>query len=692
MIGVWADGLVGQMNVTAAFVLEFDTQTDFTMKLAAADCYKIYADGQFFAFGPQRAAHGYARVAEYAGQAKRMVVEVHSHFVQTFCWIKQTPFFACEITAGGKTYTAEDFACYHLTDRVQAVQRYSYQRAFSEVFRMSEDRKSLHFSTPNFPKMQIQRVPVPHLLPSYVDEAKYRVHLPTSLVESGGVAIDESMPLWRNGAITLVGTKLQGFLEKDWAELLTDEASHFVYMPNEKTTSGLSYRTYDFGRAITGFSELKITAQKGGVVYLIFDEILWKEANKGENYVSFARNSCSSVQKFSVEKAGVYEVSSCEPYLMRYALLVCSEGVEAEIALRDFENPNAEDFTLPCDDERVQKLVEAAKATFAQNATDLLMDCPSRERAGWLSDSYFSSEAEFILTGKNQAEKTFLENYAYADCSGLPDGMVPMCYPSDPYCTFIPNWAMWYCLELEKYAKRWGRDEIVEKSKEKVDGILRYFKRKENEFGLLENLDGWVFVEWSVANDDDHVAGVNIPSNIAYARCLEGMANLYGYEDLRAHAEKIRAYIKQNAFNGEFFVDNLIRDEKGGLRQTGLLSEVCQYYAFWFNCITREEYPWLYEELMERLGVNRQEGYRPEIGVSNVLYGLYMRIDLLMRAGEKQKVLEECFKLFLPMVNRTGTLWENNGISASCNHGFASYALKWLLFVLDIKMDGAGMR
>ena len=427
-------------------------------------------------------------------------------------------------------------------------------------------------------------------------------------------------------------------------------------------------------------------------MYIVFDEILWHEANKGENYVSFARNSCSNVHKFIVEKAGEYEVSTFEPYLMRYALLVCSEGVEAEIALRDFENPNADNFTLACEDERVQKLVEAAKATFAQNATDLLMDCPSRERAGWLSDSYFSSEAEFILTGKNQAEKTFLENYAHADCSGLPDGMVPMCYPSDPFDTYIPNWAMWYCFELEKYAKRWGRDEIIEKSKDKVDGILRYFKRKENEFGLLEDLDGWVFVEWSVANDEDHVKGVNIPSNIAYARCLEAAANLYGNEDLRAHAQNIRAYIKQNAYNGEFFVDNLIRDEEGVLRQTGLLSEVCQYYAFWFNCITREEYPWLYEELMERLGVNRQEGYRPEIGTSNVLYGLYMRIDLLMRAGEKQKVLDECFKLFLPMVNRTGTLWEHNGISASCNHGFASYALTWLLFALDIKTDGAGTR
>ena len=166
--------------------------------------------------------------------------------------------------------------------------------------------------------------------------------------------------------------------------------------------------------------------------------------------------------------------------------------------------------------------------------------------------------------------------------------------------------------------------------------------------------------------------------------CLEAMANLYGYEDLREKAKNIRAFIKDNAYDGKFFVDNLIRDKDGELKQSGLLTEVCQYYAFWFGCITKEEYPWLYDELMERLGVNRKEGYLPEMATSNVMYGLYMRIDLLMRAGEREQVLDECIKLFLPMAERTGTLWEHNGINASCNHGFASYALNWILFALNV--------
>ena len=42
------------MNVTLGFALDFKQEQAFDLKIAAADCYKIYLDGEFFAFGPQR--------------------------------------------------------------------------------------------------------------------------------------------------------------------------------------------------------------------------------------------------------------------------------------------------------------------------------------------------------------------------------------------------------------------------------------------------------------------------------------------------------------------------------------------------------------------------------------------------------------------------------------------------------------
>ena len=702
MKAVWANNLQESKNTTLAFSLDFDGEKGFEMDLAAASLYRVYLDGRFIAFGPQRAAKGYARNFHFSLRGKRLVIEVENIYVETFWVIKQAPFFACEITTDdGKKYSAEDFECRLLTDRIQKVQRYSYQRGFAETYKMKADRRNLYVGKVyDAPILETEKVSLPKLLDSYVDAAKYMLNTPKKEIEQGYVRVDEDLPVWRDRAHYLVGKALEGFKIEEWEDCLTDEASKFVYQQTSENVK-YAYRTVDFSRAITGFFELKVKTEKPATVYVIYDELLWHESGKGETYISFERNATSNVYKCQFEQAGQYHVTTFEPYTCRYACIVYDEGTDVELSIRDYENPNADRLQFRCADKRLEKIVEAARATLAQNAADLLTDCPSRERAGWLSDAWFSSVAECLFTGGNQAEKAFLDNYAKSHKDGLPEGMVAMCYPSDFLeGTYIPNWSLWYIMEIIKYAKVYGRDAIVEESKESVYGILKFFERYENEFGLLENLESWVFVEWSAANNPDHICGVNVPSNITYAACLAEAGALYGEPIFVQKAAKIRKKIKEIAFDGKFFVDNLVRDENGELKQTGLLTEVCQYYAFWFDCITPEEYPALYKELMERLGTNRADGYMPNVGTSNVMYGLYMRIDLLMRAGERALVLEECVRLFETMAERTGTLWEHNGIYASCNHGFAAYAMKWIIYALtgydcmgscEIEKNGLGI-
>ncbi len=687
MKSVWAKNLLTEKNTTLAFSLDLNSKEAFKMKIAGASCYRIYLDGQFVGFGPQRAAKGYARVEELSLCGKRLVVEVENIYVESFWIIKQTPFFACEVeTERGKTYEASDFICRLLTDRLQKVQRYSYQRGFIETYKMKADRWALYAGDAyDAAVVETEQVASPKLLGCFVDRAKYCVHMPVAEIERGWVSVDESLPVWRDRAHWLVGTELEGFFTEEWEDAATDETSRFVYHTENKPANAVyAYKTVDLSRAITGFTKLKVKAEKAGVVYVLYDELLWHERGKREKDVSFNRNMTSNVFKWQFESAGEFSVETFEPYTWRYACIVYSEGVSVEeIAVRDYENPNVDRMKFTCTDKRVEKIMEAARDTLAQNAADLLTDCPSRERAGWLSDSWFSSVAERLFTGDNQAERAFLDNYAKAKMEGLPEGMIPMCYPSDYLGkTYIPNWSLWYIMEIVKYAEVYGRDKVVENAKDTVFGVLSFFEKYENEFGLLENLESWVFVEWSAANDADHICGVNVASNIHYAACLENAGKLYGEAAFVKKAQAIRERIKELAFDGRFFVDNLIRDDKGKLKQSGLLTEVCQYYAFWFNGISKEEYPALYSELMERLGTKRMEGYLPEVGTPNVMYGLYMRIDLLMREGKRAQVLEECLRLFTPMAERTGTLWEHNNICASCDHGFAAYASKWLVYAL----------
>ena len=53
--------------------------------------------------------------------------------------------------------------------------------------------------------------------------------------------------------------------------------------------------------------------------------------------------------------------------------------------------------------------------------------------------------------------------------------------------------------------------------------------------------------------------------------------------------------------------------------------------------------------------------------------GNVLRLELLSRHGLCQQLLEESLAYQLYLVERTGTLWENESPAASCDHGFASH-------------------
>lgn len=76
------------------------------------------------------------------------------------------------------------------------------------------------------------------------------------------------------------------------------------------------------------------------------------------------------------------------------------------------------------------------------------------------------------------------------------------------------------------YRDRGGSEKLIEAFRDRVYALLAYFRPFENEYGLLEKLDGWVFVEWSKANE--LVQDVSFPTNMLYARMLRAAGELYG--------------------------------------------------------------------------------------------------------------------------------------------------------------------
>jgi hypothetical protein len=59
--------------------------------------------------------------------------------------------------------------------------------------------------------------------------------------------------------------------------------------------------------------------------------------------------------------------------------------------------------------------------------------------------------------------------------------------------------------------------------------------------------------------------------------------------------------------------------------------------------------------------------------------GNYLRFFWLCEREEYDLVVKECLEYFTPMADLTGTLWEHDQATCSCNHGFASVAAVLLL-------------
>ena len=718
MTATWIDLPAGAMNVAAGFRLALDLPAGgATLRLAAADACRVWLDGRLVAHGPARTAHGFARVEEirltprsgdlsgaaalpaaeggdFKAEGRRnendalvVFVEVHSSHVPCFDGIEQDAFFAAEVVAADGRVLAgtDDFEAWRDGTLVRRVRRFSYQRGFVESRRVAADPGAFRRggSAPEgWTRAATVARPLPSLLPRRAPRPLLVFRDAGAPVARGAFAVDSAVEPPMGREVTLVGTQgFKGYLPAEWED---DPAADAARLDSHAESAEFAeYSLYDLERTRTGFFSLRVRAEapEGATVLLLFDEL--RAPDEARFPVDPFRNGCSNVVKWRLG-AGVHDLLSFHPNSARFVAVAIAAGRAAveRFGVVPYENPDASRVALPpTGDAALDAIVDAARATFAQNAVDLLTDCPSRERAGWLCDAFFTGRAEALFTGGNDAERAFLENFALAPAlSSLPDGMVPMCYPAEHvHGTFIPNWALWWLLELDAYRARTGDEETVAASRPKIGSLLAWFDRYAGPEGLLEDLPGWVFVEWSACNDRDHVSGVNFPTNFLWAAALEAAARLLGRPDLAARGASVRAAAARLAWDGEWFDDNALRGEDGALRRAGHPTETGQYYAFYFGAADPATRPALWERLCTEFGPSRDAVRTwPDVPPSNAIVGAYLRLELLLRDGRAEQCLRECRGFFLPMVRLTGTLWENLSPQASLNHGFASSAA-WLI-------------
>lgn len=693
---VWAAGREREMNVTLGFSTSFEIPQGesadcWILRMTGSTIARVTVNGKFVGYGPARGPHGWFRIDEWKlSDALKtgtnvVLIEIAGYNSNSYYLLDQPSFLQAEIVAADGSIVAATgtdvsssntktiFRVFDATGvRLQKVQRFSFQRPFIEIYDLRRAPSD---------SVKLARQPEVKYLPRRVPYPEFALIEPVAYLLSGRAeALPKLENTWRDRSLTDIGPKLKGYKIDELELILSDKIQRLetkldtAAAPKkpESVYAAGDVQIVDFGANDAGFFAVELDSLEDGTELAVtFDEIL---SDSGD--VNFLRLGTCSAILWMLPKSDGLSVLAFEPHVGRYAKIHCLKGSFKlnKFALREYAYPPTREATFAAEDTRLDKLFAAASLTFRTNSVDAFTDCPHRERAGWLCDSFFTARTAFDLTGKTDVEQAFLENYMLPEkFEYLPDGMLPMCYPADHNDgIFIPNWALWFVAELAEYARRSPDSSTVEGLRVKIEKLMNFFAGYENSDGLLEKLPSWIFVEWSAANN--FVRDVNYPSNMLYAAALDAAGSLYGVSAWRTKAEKIRHTVIEQSYDGEFFVDNALRKEDGSLEITRNRSEVCQYFAFFFGTATSESHPKLWQKLLDEFGPNRiKDGLYPEIHKANSFVGNVLRLELLSWADRSEQLLEESVAYNEYMADRTGTLWENDGPYASCNHGFASH-------------------
>ncbi len=652
-------------NTELCFRREVPACRNARLHIIAKDLYNLYINGRFVCYGPARTAKGYCRedVIDLSDRLTETVntvcVYVHSVYAGTLSFCLEKPLFGAKLYAG-ETLIAQtdDFACYPMTDVVREVERMSRQRGFCEVYTAAVSREKNDFS--GMTPLVTKTVDPPLVIERGVSFSENTV-LPYTAFKSGPVSLTESeITEKRFARMPDFGDRFSGYARQQCKVLLARELLTMDYSDRVESTDYI-YTIYKSDATHSGKIEICITVTAQTTLWVTYDDLLI------DGIVRFDREHITHGLKWTLEK-GTYVLHSREVYSAKYIQIISDRsGDISSVSVISIENADCKPLILPPMNDTLQKIVWAAQNSFRQNAYDILTDCPSRERAGWLCDGYFIGKAEHFFTGANRVEKNMLENFLlYRNEYFAHDGIIPMCYPSHitDGAENIPGWILWYVLELEDYLKRTGDWAFIERHRDRLNDILDYFDGYRNEYGLLEDLEGWVFVEWSKASD--FVNGVNIPCNILFAETLRACGELLQCSKWTAESLRVRKSIIDLAFDGTLFCDNLIR-ENGKLTATQNYSELCQTYAVYFELLPENAtFKADFVDCFQHID-SKKKIYPAAMFIGNVL-----RMMSLYKMGMDELLLYECEKNYAQMAESTGTLWEFFDKSASCNHGFGA--------------------
>ena len=190
-------GKTPEMNTHTVLHAVTDSLENTVFSIAASSFYQLFVNGVFVAFGPCRAAGGYARVdvfslSPYHREGENEIrIEAVGYACRSLSTVYAPSFVCAELTKNGEPvlYTGRDFECFLSAFRLQKTERYSAQRHFTEVCDL---REAEPFSDRY--AVKTEAVEGISFIPRRSPYSRYREVNAESAVTVGDFAFDETLP------------------------------------------------------------------------------------------------------------------------------------------------------------------------------------------------------------------------------------------------------------------------------------------------------------------------------------------------------------------------------------------------------------------------------------------------------------------------------------------------------------------
>ncbi|WP_320669010.1 family 78 glycoside hydrolase catalytic domain [Patulibacter defluvii] len=283
--------------------------------------------------------------------------------------------------------------------------------------------------------------------------------------------------------------------------------------------AGLHLVAFDFGRTVAGHVRLDVEGPAGTQVDLALGEqvddhglLVAELTHAGLRYI--ARGADDRHESF-------------DPVGGRYAAAaVRAPGpVRLRVAVRERLFPPARPASPPfrCSDELLNDVFAIGLRTVDLCAQDAYIDCPTREARAWTGD-FVVHQSVHLATADDWSLARWHPQLADAPRA---DGMLPMAVCSNlgggPLeGSYIPDWALHWIRAVRNLMRYTGDRELVASLLPSCERVLRWFLPYRGPDGLLDDVPGWVLIDWSAVP----VAGTSAALNGLWARGLRDLAEI----------------------------------------------------------------------------------------------------------------------------------------------------------------------